>query len=194
MARAAKIHFTGEITRADINAEMKKLVGNGTGGLLHDVAVFTTDAMKKHVKGSSFNTGRLYDSISWKTADGGPSVQGEAKPEDEIDKPKEVDTVYMGTQNYYAAFRENGTPAHTTGKDADKYVEAMKLWCFQVLNIRWNGTPEERFHFWNVVKYISSHGTVKAPFAAPVLPLIAPYAVKTLKKGLRTFLKKANKK
>ena len=68
-----------------------------------------SDVVKVITEKRIVDTGRLRDSITYKTARGGDSAKGAARSGDEVQGSPDKDSVYIGTNVEYAAYHEYGT-------------------------------------------------------------------------------------
>lgn len=170
-----RVHMSGGLSQLPLQA-----VQNSIELILQDVGEAGVLAMKGYTEPFDF-TESLSRSLMWRTklASGGNESGGPA-----IDAPHRSNSVYIGSANDHAYFREYGTGMHVTDDRQDEFLENIARWCEMKLHF----SPEEDpGRYWSIVNNIRENGTEAAPFAFPASEEIRQFGASYARFHTHTF-------
>ena len=141
------------------------------------------DKMKAITKETD-HTGRLTDSLMYKTHNRQHNID---RKEDEITKPTNKETLYIGSGAPHAIYRETYSGIHESSEGSPEFIELLKEWAEDVLGIDVENQP---FRWEALLAHVRNNKTEGSPFIEPNVHSIANYAAREASNNIELYLEK----
>lgn len=155
-------------------------------GVFSNVGMYGIEKMKEITKETE-HTGRLTDSLMYKSYDDQSNINNKA---DEISKPTNKETLYIGSGAPHAAYRETYSGIHQNAEGSPEFIELLKKWAEDVLGFNPDGAPEDVDRWEALLAHVRDTKTKGNPFIEPNVRSIANYAASQFKSSVNIYTKR----
>ena len=182
-SKYSSVTLSGEITRAQLETELPKFID----GILNTVGKETSQEMKRIIEDSTRKgaSGELADSMMYTTRKTSSKMGSKSPSTNELDKPGDPYTCYIGSGAPHAKYVDRGTGPHKSREGTEEFIASMREWFNREtgMNSEDNGMGEEAF--WKIVNSIRANGTDAYPFLTPGRYFAIDSAIRAFRLGAR---------
>lgn len=183
--------------------ELKGWICKGTGeddssglsidAVLNDVGYYGVQVMKE--KTIPYNaSGRLTDSIMYRTNKKSSANSGKYASEDKLSAVTEDNEVDIGSNAPHAVYRETYSGIHRNSDKSELFISNLKEWVRNEIGVEPDDMSMGKAIFETILKEIRDHDTPGKPFVETSVDEIIAYAKTQLQSSINIFIETMNRK